>query len=51
MELKWLVAGLCTFEVIAITTGRVPTITKLCERFPELRRVMVTGLAMHLNDH
>lgn len=27
-----LVAGLCTYEVFAITTGKAPTITRLCWR-------------------
>lgn len=49
--MKWAVAALCAYEVAAITTGRVPTITSLCERYPDLSKVMAAGLAMHLNDH
>lgn len=49
--MKWAVAVICAYEVTAITSGKVPTVTELCRRYPDLSRVMVGGLAMHLNDH
>ena len=49
--MKWAVCICCTYEAFSIATGRTPTITKLCGRYPELSKVMVAGLAIHLNDH
>lgn len=51
MELKWAVLALCLYESFSIATGRTPTITKICERYPDLSKVMCAGLAMHLDDH
>lgn len=44
---KALVATLCGYEVAAITTGRVPTITALNRRWPALGAALVAALAIH----
>lgn len=44
---KALVALLCAYEVAAITTGRVPTITTLNHRQPLVGAVLVGALALH----
>lgn len=44
---KALVATLCSYEVAAITTGRVPTITALNRRWPALGAAIVVALAVH----
>lgn len=44
---KGIVAALCTYEAVAITTGRVPTITALNRRWPAVGAVLVTALAVH----
>ena len=45
---KLAAAGLCGFEVVAITTGRVPTLTQLSARNRWLGPVLVVALAVHL---
>jgi hypothetical protein len=45
---KWLVVGLCGFEMAAITTRKVPTLTQLSERHKALGPVLVIALAVHL---
>jgi hypothetical protein len=45
---KWLAAGLCSYEVAAVTTGRAPTLTALSARHRWLGPVLVGGLAVHL---
>ena len=45
---KWLVVALCSFEVVAIATGKVPTLTALSERHKALGPVLVLALAVHL---
>jgi hypothetical protein len=45
---KWVAAGLCAYEVGAITTGRVPTLTQLSARNRWLGPVLVGALAVHL---
>ncbi|GAW54760.1 hypothetical protein [Nocardioides sp. PD653] len=44
---KAVVAGLCAYEVAAITTGRVPTITTLNRRHPVIGIGIVIALALH----
>lgn len=44
---KTVVAGLCAWEIAAITTGRVPTITTLNRRHPVIGVVLVGALALH----
>jgi hypothetical protein len=38
----------CGYEITAITTGRVPTITMLCGRHRLLAPAVLTVLAIHL---
>jgi hypothetical protein len=45
---KWGVAAACTFEVVAITTGKVPTISMLCGRHRWLGPAVLGVLAVHL---
>jgi hypothetical protein len=45
---KWVAAGLCAYEVGAIATGRVPTLTQLSARNRWLGPVLVGALAVHL---
>lgn len=44
---KAIVAALCAYEVAAITTSRVPTITALHRRWPAVGAVLVGALALH----
>jgi hypothetical protein len=47
---KWfrdIVIGLCSYEVVAIVTGRIPTLTALQKRYRVLGPVILTGLALH----
>lgn len=44
---KALVAALCAYEVAAIATGRIPTITALNRRFPLIGAALLGALAIH----
>lgn len=44
---KAVVAALCAWEVAAICTGRVPTITALNRRHPAIGVALVGALALH----
>lgn len=44
---KTLVAALCAYEVAAIASGRVPTITALNHRWPLVGALLVGSLAIH----
>lgn len=44
---KAVVAALCTYEALAICTGRVPTITTLNRRYPLIGVALVGALALH----
>lgn len=46
--MKWGVVAVCGFEIAAITTGKVPTITMLCARHRLLAPAVLTVLAVHL---
>lgn len=46
--MKWVAAGLCGFEVAAICTGKVPTLTALSAKHRWLGPVLVGALAIHL---
>lgn len=46
--MKHVLAVLCAYEVMAVWTGRVPTITSHCGRHPWLGVAAVTALAVHL---
>lgn len=45
---RWVVIFGCSYEVSAIVTGRVPTLTQLSARYPALGPVLVVALAIHL---
>ena len=42
------VALVCAYEVVAIMTHKVPTISRLCARKPALIPAVLVGLAAHL---
>lgn len=44
----WFVGVVCTYEVCALSSGRTPTVSTLCQRYPWLAPVIVAGLAVHL---
>lgn len=46
--MRWATALLCSYEVAAIATGRVPTLTQVCGRRRWLGPVLVGALAVHL---
>lgn len=45
---RGLVVGLCGYEVAAVTSGKWPPITALCERYKALAPALVLALAIHL---
>lgn len=46
-ETKALVVALCGYEIAAILTGRLPTLTAINSRHPALGVVLVGALAVH----
>lgn len=44
---KAVVVAACSYEVAAILTRRVPTITALDKRYPVIGATIVTALAWH----
>jgi hypothetical protein len=44
------VAGVCVYEAVAIATGLVPTVSRLCRHRPWLAGVVVGGLVWHLQE-
>ena len=44
---KAIVCGLCVYEVAAIATGRIPTITALHQRHPLIGVVLIAALVVH----
>jgi hypothetical protein len=45
---KWAVAVVCAYEVAAITTDAVPTVSAICRRKRWATPVVLGGLAVHL---
>jgi hypothetical protein len=45
---KWAVAAVCAYEVAAITTDLVPTVSHICHERRWLTPVVLGGLAVHL---
>ena len=45
--LRLLVAGVCAWEVVAITTGRVPTVSRVSRRWPVFGDVVLDVLGIH----
>jgi hypothetical protein len=46
--MKWAVAATCGYEVAAIATGRIPTLTMLADRHRWIAPILVAALAVHL---
>lgn len=44
----WAVGVVCTYEVGALASGRIPTVSTLCQRHPWLTPLVLGGLAVHL---
>jgi hypothetical protein len=49
--MRWIAAALCSYEVAAVTTRRMPTLTQLCRRHPWLAPVLIGSLTVHLYRH
>lgn len=47
--LRWAVGAACAWEVAALTTGAVPTISRLAARHPAFGAVVVGALAWHFH--
>lgn len=47
--LRALVAGVCAWEVLAITTGRVPTVSRVSRRWPTFGAVVLDVLDIHFS--
>ena len=47
--MKWVAAGLCAWEVAAICTGKVPTLTQVSADHPWFGLFLVGALAVHLH--
>lgn len=45
--LKALVAVACAYEVVAITTGKLPTVTRITRRYPVVGVAVLAVLAKH----
>ena len=45
------VAAACQYEVVAITTGLVPTITSIDKRHPVIGLSIITALVWHFRPH
>lgn len=44
------VVGMCAYEVVAIVSGRLPTISRGVRRFPLFGAVVVGGLHLHFRE-
>jgi hypothetical protein len=44
---KWVTVGLCLYEVAAILTGRIPTITRLSRRHPWVGALLTAVIGFH----
>ena len=47
--LRWVVGAACAYEVAALTTGAVPTISRLADRYPAFGALVVGALAWHFH--
>ena len=47
--LRWAVGAACAYEVAALTTGAVPTISRLADRYPAFGALVVGALAWHFH--
>jgi hypothetical protein len=47
--IRWIAAGLCAWEVAAITTGKMPTLTQISAEHPVIGLLLVGALAIHLH--
>lgn len=45
--LRALVAAICAYEVVAIVTRKVPTVSRIARRYPVAGAVVLAGLARH----
>jgi len=47
--MRWVAAGLCAWEVAAICTGKIPTLTQVSAEHPWVGLLLVGALAVHLH--
>lgn len=47
--LRWAVGLACAYEVVALTTSRIPTISRLANRYPAFGAAVVGALAWHFH--
>lgn len=45
--LRAMVAAACAYEVVAITTRRIPTISRIAHRYPATGVIVLAALARH----
>lgn len=45
--LRVVVAGACAWEVVAISTGRLPTVSRISRRWPVFGHAVLTVLEVH----
>lgn len=43
------ISALCAYEIVAIGTGKVPTISSLCRKHRSLEAVFLAWLVVHLH--
>ena len=51
--LRAAVAAVCAYEVVAITTHKVPTVSWIVRRYPAIKPLVLGALAVHFQplDH
>jgi hypothetical protein len=47
--LRAAVAAVCAYEVVAITTRKCPTVSRLTKRYPVLGTIVLAALARHFD--
>lgn len=47
---RTLVGAACSYEVFALTTRKVPTISMWCRKHRSLEAVILIGLVVHFHD-
>lgn len=45
--LRGVVTVVCALEVVAITTRKIPTVTRICREHPAASAAVLTALAVH----
>lgn len=45
----YLVIGVCSYEIVAMATGRAPTVSALCRRYRVVEAMLLAALLVHLH--